>query len=126
MHEIEKGFRLAAMNRHQAGKRRAMLDIELLLDTARFREINLQKVADIGGHLLIHLREEITGRRIKRVVEVEDPGIDMVEAARKGGCFNRRHGLYVPLCAALGKFGQEAAGEQRQDACFRLKTLINY
>ena len=76
MDEMEKLRRLEPIDRHQARKRRAMLDIKVLLDTSRFRGVDVEIARDEGGHALVDLREEIAFRRIERVVEIENPGFD--------------------------------------------------
>jgi hypothetical protein len=75
---------LETVHRHQSGKRSAMLDIEIFLDKAGFAYLELQIVGDEFAHAPVDLRKEITSGRIKRVVEIENPMLDICKIKRMG------------------------------------------
>ncbi len=87
----EEVVRIDVMFRHQPGQRRAVAVEIVLLQPARLVPRQLQQPRDIIGHPLVDLREQVRARRIERVVQIEDPGVDMGErrqhrrASRRGG-----------------------------------------
>ncbi len=62
---------------HQTRQRRAVIVEMHLLHAVRFRRIAAEQVADILPHARFDLGEQITRRRIQRVVEIENPVADM-------------------------------------------------
>ena len=78
MDEIEKVVRIDVMLRHQPGERGAMAKEIGLLDPPRLPPVSAEKPGDIVRHLGVDLREEIGARRVEGVVQIEDPGADMV------------------------------------------------
>ena len=79
MDKIEEVVRVDGMFVHQALERHAVAVEIILLHHARGFGIHTQQVADIAPHFDIDLREQIAPRRIQRVVEIEDPRIDMAK-----------------------------------------------
>ena len=83
MHEIEEVVRRHAMLGHQPAHRGAVALVIVLLQPECLIVGDLEEVGDIVADALVHLRPEIDVMRVKRVVEVEYPGLDMVEGARR-------------------------------------------
>ena len=64
---------------HETRQRCSMLAEIVLLKAIGLVSIDAQEIADEPAHAHVHLREEIAGRRIERVVEIENPLADMLE-----------------------------------------------
>ena len=73
MRGFEEVMRIDAVMAHQAGQRRAVVEIVFLLQRPRLVVIEPKKLGDIGRHVLVDLGEEIDMMRIERVVEIEYP-----------------------------------------------------
>ena len=58
---------------HQPGERRSMLVKMGLLDALRFLRLTIEQALDVGPHPFIDQIEKARGRRIKTIIEVEDP-----------------------------------------------------
>ena len=82
VHEFEIVVRLHAVLGHQPAHGGAVALVIILLHAERLVLRHFQKIRDIGADALVHLLPEIEVMRIKRVVEIEHPGIDLGEAAR--------------------------------------------
>jgi len=80
---------------HHPAHGRAVALVIVLLHAERLVFRDLQKIRDVGADALIHLLPEIEVMRIEGVVEIEDPGFDIAETARRlsGHCW---HGVTVP------------------------------
>jgi hypothetical protein len=67
------------MLHHEAAQGRAMLDKERLLARhgifGAIAEFGLEELA----HALVDLREQVAARRVEGVVEIENPGLHLVE-----------------------------------------------
>ncbi len=95
VHEVEIVVGTHAVFGHHPAHGRAVAFVIVLLQTERLVLRNLQEIRDVGADAIIHLLPEIEVMRIKRVVEIEDPGLDIAETARRlsGQCW---HGITVP------------------------------
>src|SRR3546814_6350327 len=62
---------------HQPGERGAVAMEIVLLDPPRLDRVATEKARDISADPLVDPREQVRRRRIERVVEIEDPGVDM-------------------------------------------------
>jgi hypothetical protein len=78
-----------AMLGHHAAHRGAVAAVVVFLDPARFLRRNLEPGADELADPHIDLLPQIDVMRIKGVVEIEHPGVDIGEGA--GGHFCRGH-----------------------------------
>ncbi len=74
---VEKDGGIDLMLGHQPGQRGAVRMEIALLDAECLFAVHAQQVADEGGHALVDMREQIGARRIERIVQIEDPGVDM-------------------------------------------------
>jgi hypothetical protein len=79
VHELEELVHVDVAREHQAAQRRAVLAVEILLDALGLRLVHVQEAGNISADALVHLREQIGAARIKRVVEIENPGLDLGE-----------------------------------------------
>ncbi len=61
---------------HQTAERRPVTVEVVLLQTVRFVLLDLKEISDELLHLEIDLCKKPTARRIKRVVQVENPRLD--------------------------------------------------
>ena len=82
MHVVEVVVRLHAVLDHQAAHRGAVALVVVLLQPERLLVGDLEEVRDVVADAAVDLLPEIDVMRIERVVEVEHPGLDMVEDAR--------------------------------------------
>ena len=82
MDVAEKFVRIDPVLGHQAAQRRAVRMEESLLDPVRRGRIEPQQPRHERPHPHVDLGEQVGLRRIQRVVEVEDPGVDMGERVR--------------------------------------------
>src|SRR5579871_4877138 len=81
MHEVEKIVGLHAVLSHQPAHRGAVAPVVVLLQPKGFAVRNLEVVRDVVPNALVHLLPEVEVVGIERVVEIEDPGLDVVESA---------------------------------------------
>ena len=81
VHDFEKLVRLEPVLLHQAAHRRAVAPVIILLQPKRFVVGDFEKIDDVVADAFVDLLPEIEMMRIKRVVEVEHPGIDALETA---------------------------------------------
>src|SRR5215468_6171470 len=79
MHEIEEVVGLHAVHGHQAAHRGAVALVVILLQTERLLMRDLEVARNVVADALVHLLPEVDVMRIKRVVEVEYPGLHMAE-----------------------------------------------
>src|SRR6185312_16205666 len=84
VHELEIVVGLEAMFGHQSAHRRAIALVVVLLHPERLFLGHFEEVGDVGADALVDLLPEIEVMRIECVVEVEDPCLDVAEAARRG------------------------------------------
>ncbi len=82
--EIEEFARFDRMAAHQARQRGAVLSEHLLLDALRLDRVDPQETLDIQPHPHVDQPEQVHRRRVERVVQIEDPGIDMIERGKHG------------------------------------------
>ena len=75
VHEFD---RIDAMLDHQAAQRRAVALEERAPELGRRLGIELEPGRDVRAHARRDLREEIGRGRIERVVEIENPGVDLL------------------------------------------------
>ena len=83
MHEIEEVVGLHAVLGHQPAHRGAVALVIVLLQPECFLVGDLEEVRDVVADALVHLLPEIDVVRIERVVEIEHPGLDVAEGARR-------------------------------------------
>ena len=84
VHEIEEVVGLHAVLGHQPAHRGAVALVVVLLQPERFLVADLEEVRDVVADAHVDLLPEIDVMRIERVVEVEHPGVDVVEGAGRG------------------------------------------
>ena len=78
--------RIDVMRRHQPRHRGAVLLEILFLDAPRLdRIVDPERLRDIGRHPHVHQPEQIGGRGVQRVVEIEDPASDVGEGGEHRG-----------------------------------------
>ena len=93
MHMGQVRPRIDPVHPHQPGQRGAMLGPVLLAQTVRLGPAHLQRVHHELRHPHLDLVEKPRAGRVKRVVEVENPGFDM-------GKILFRHGSRIGARAA--------------------------
>ena len=76
VHEVEEFARVDAVVAHQPGERRAVRE-EMPSAPAAPPPDRSEQALDILAHAQVDQREQVAGRRIEAVVEVEDPAFDM-------------------------------------------------
>src|SRR5208283_3660414 len=77
MRKIEKIMRAYVMFLHQTTQSRAVALIIIFLQGARGHAVQPEKMRQEQRDPLVDLRPQIAIGRIKRIVEIEDPGVDM-------------------------------------------------
>jgi hypothetical protein len=82
--EIEEVVRVDPVLLHEAFQGRAVAVIEILLQRPRRQAIEPVELGDVGRDAVVDLRPHPGLVRIERVVEIEDPGVDMAEPPRIG------------------------------------------
>ena len=82
MHEIEEVVRLHAVLGHQPAHRGAVAAVIVLLQPERLVMRDGEQFGDIVADAIVDLLPEIELMRVQRVVEIEDPGGDVGEAAQ--------------------------------------------
>lgn len=85
VHLGEVGFRVDVVMMHQTGERGAVFGPVAAAQPVRLNPRDTECLHDEIGHLHFDLVEEAHMRRVKRIVEVEDPGIDMREVFARHG-----------------------------------------
>src|SRR5258707_9713994 len=78
MDEVEEGAGRDAVMVHQPAQGRAVPAEIVLLQPLGLRRVDLQQVADEGADALVDLVEQVARGRVERVVEIEDPAVDVV------------------------------------------------
>ena len=71
---------LIAWSSHEAAQRRAIALIIIFLQRPRRYPVKAEQVGQKQRDALVDLRPEIAIGGIERIVEIEDPGVDMREA----------------------------------------------
>ena len=84
VHEGEIVVRVHPVLGHHAAHRGAVALVVVLLHAERFVVADLQEIRDVGADALVDLLPQVQVMRIKRVVEIEHPGFDVGEVARRG------------------------------------------
>ncbi len=82
VHIVEEALRRQAIVQHEAAQRRAVELEEAPAQSLRRVEVELQLGHDEVVHPRLDLAIEAGGRGIERVVEIEDPGLDLIKCAR--------------------------------------------
>ena len=95
VHEIEEIVGLHAVLDHQSAHRGAVALVVVLLHAEGLLVGDLEEAGDVVANALVHLLPEIEVMGIERVVEVEHPGLDVAEGARRGRN-GRVHGVCAP------------------------------
>src|SRR5215211_4322140 len=80
VHELQECLGRDAMHRHQPAQCRSVLMEKPFLDALCFCPVDFEQRGNVLRHPLIDLAEQPAGCRIKRVVEIEHPGLDVIEA----------------------------------------------
>jgi hypothetical protein len=83
--EVEEGVGVDVVLLDEAAQRRAVAVVEVLLQRPRRQAVEPEQLHDVERDALVDLRPHPRLVRIERVVEVEDPGVDLLEAARGRG-----------------------------------------
>src|SRR6185369_14127354 len=78
---FQEFVRIDAMFLHQSGERRPMLMEMRFLDALGFLGAAAEQAFEISPHALVDQRKEASRRRVKTIVEVEDPIAYMIELA---------------------------------------------
>src|SRR5579872_2088792 len=84
VNEIQIVVRLQSVLGHQSAHRGAVALVIILLHAKGLIRRYLQEILDIGADAVVHLLPEIEVMRIERIVEIEHPGLDVAETARRG------------------------------------------
>ena len=71
--------RIHVMFSHQTGQRGAMLVPVFSPQPVRLGPLHPQRIHDILRHFHLDLVEQTRARRVQRVVQIKDPGLDMRE-----------------------------------------------
>src|SRR5215472_1232771 len=80
MHDLEKLVRVETVLLHQAAQRRAIAAVIVLLQPKRLLVCDFQEIDDVIANANIDLLPQIEVMRVKRVVEIEDPGLNRLES----------------------------------------------
>ena len=75
----EECFGIDAMNRHQSAERGAIALVIGLLQMPRLVRRKLHGSRDIVAHACVDLSEQLAVGPVERVVEIEDPSVDMAK-----------------------------------------------
>src|SRR5215813_3906505 len=84
VHEIEEVVGIHSVLGHQAAHRGAVARVVIFLHPERFLVGDLEESRNVVADALVHLLPEIEVMGIERVVEIEHPGLDVVEGTRGG------------------------------------------
>src|SRR5262249_16797400 len=82
MHHLQKLIRLEAVLRHQPAHGCAVALVIILLQPERLVVGDFQEVRDVVANAHVDLLPEIEMMRVERVVEIENPGLDIGKTAR--------------------------------------------
>src|SRR5262249_25245731 len=82
--EIEEVVGFHAVLGHEPPHRSAVTLVVVFLYAERLLVGDLEVAGDVVANALVHLLPEVEVMRIKRVVEIENPGFHMAERARRG------------------------------------------
>lgn len=77
MHLVQIGHGINGMFRHQPGQRRAVLAPVIPSQPVRVLGLDPQQTHHIAGHAGLDLGKQRHFGRIERIVQIEDPGIDI-------------------------------------------------
>ncbi|MNL43934.1 hypothetical protein D3C87_1664730 [compost metagenome] len=96
MRPLQEAVGIDPVMQHQAGQRRSVVAIILLLQPPCVFRGKLQQLGHEGRHVAVNLREQVDVMRVKRVVQVEDPvaHVSEIRSVRM-----RRHLCHGPLMA---------------------------
>src|SRR5665213_466395 len=83
MYEFEIVIRLHPVLGHQTAHGGAVALVIILLYAERLVLRHLQKIRNVGADAVVHLLPEIEVVWVERVVEIENPSLDMAETARR-------------------------------------------
>ena len=106
VHELQEIVGLHAVLGHQPAHRGAVALVVILLDLERLVLADLQVIRHERADALVDLLPQIEMMRIKRVVEIEHPGLDRIEIAWRGS-FQRLHAhcetmqRFPPACKSV-------------------------
>ena len=81
MHDFEKFIRFEPMLLHQAAHGRAVAPVIVLLQPEGLVMADFKEIDDVVADADVDLLPKIEVMRVKRVVEIEDPGVDLLESA---------------------------------------------
>src|SRR5215510_15277327 len=114
------------MQSHQAGERGAVLVVIELAHALRLFQRNAEARGDEIAHARVDLGEEIALGGIKRVVEVEDPGLDMAEVTVRARLLRHLDPLARPLRArrSINVPAPCSVNSSRSTACGTLPLMI--
>src|SRR6266540_329072 len=82
MHEVEEVIGLHAVLGHQSAHRGAVAFVIVLLQPERVLLADLEVIRDVVADALVDLLPEIDVMRVEGVVEVEHPGVDLIDGTR--------------------------------------------
>src|SRR5215472_9094262 len=82
VHEIEKPFGFKPVLDHQPAHRSPVATVIVLLHAKRLLWAQIEEVRDEVANPYVDLLPQVDVMGVERVVEIEHPGVDMVEAAR--------------------------------------------
>ena len=88
--EIEKVVRVDVVLVDERPERRSVAVIEIFLQRPGGETVEAEEFRDVEGDPLVDLRPDPRIVRIEGVVEIEDPGVHVAEAARFGRGYVRR------------------------------------
>ena len=118
VHEGEIRVRVHPVLGHHAAHRGAVTLVVVLLHPEGVVLADLQEVRDVGADALVHLLPQVQVMRIERVVEVEHPGFDMGEIARRAaGRGGGRHGGRVLAARAAPVIPETAPSRPASPPC---------
>ena len=78
-HLIEIAHRIEPVMDHQPAQGEAVAREIALLDAPRLGRVDIEKVGDEGPHMPVDMGDQPLGDRIERVIEVENPGLDVID-----------------------------------------------
>src|SRR5262245_48494396 len=120
VHIVEEIVGRHVMQAHQPRECRAVLVVIGFAQALRLGERDAEGVGDELAHAPVDLREQIAVGRVERVVEIEHPGLDVIEAAcqpaaiRHGdppaALLRRRRSIRVPAPCSVKSSSNTACG----------------
>ena len=96
MHHFKKLVRNEPVFLHQAAHRRTVAPVVILLQPECLVMADVQEIDDEVANARVDLVPQFEMMRIKRVVEIEHPGFDPAEPARRASCLPS-HRLVVAI-----------------------------